>query len=56
MIKLEIENLEYFLNLIGWNVLEMGEIKKGHFVYATKEKYADNKKPANTKVLMIELI
>ena len=56
MIKLEIENLEYFLNLVGWHILEMGEKKKGHFVYATKENYKDKVKPAGARVYMIELI
>jgi len=56
MIKVEIQELDNFLNTIGWNIHEIGERKQGHFVYATKEKYDNGIQPAGVEVLMIELI
>ena len=56
MVKVEIDELDDFLKTIGWNILEIGERKKGHYVYATKENYKDGIKPAGVEVLMIELV
>ena len=56
MIKVQIEDLEYFLNLIGWHIHEIGERKKGHFVYVTKENYQGKIKPMGVEVMSIELI
>ena len=56
MVKVEIDELDAFLKTIGWHIHEIGERKKGHYVYATKEDYSNGIKPMGVEVLMIELI
>lgn len=56
MVKVAIEELEDFLNLIGWHIHEIGERKKGHFVYATKDNYQGKIKPMGVEEMRIELI
>jgi hypothetical protein len=56
MVKVEIEELEDFLNLVGWHIFEIGERKKGHFVFATKDDYQGKVKPMDVPHMMIELI
>ena len=56
MVKVEVGQLDEFLETIGWNILEIGERKEGHYAYATKENYKDGIKPALVEVLMIELV
>ena len=56
MTKVQIENLDDFLNTNGWHIFSDGPRKKGYFIYATKEDYRDKIKPAGAEVLMIELV
>lgn len=56
MIKVEIEKLENFLKVKGWYIYEIGERKRGHYVYATEDDYSDGIKPAGVEVFMIQLI
>ena len=56
MIKVEIDELDAFLKTIGCHILMIGERKKGHYVYATKEDYSNSTKPMGVEVLMIELV
>ncbi len=63
MIKVKIEKLEDFLKVRGWHILALerlrhgiGERKKGHYVYATEDKYSNGIKPADVEVFLIQLI
>ena len=56
MTKVQIENLDDFLNTNGWHIFSDGPRKKGYFIYATKEDYRDKIKPAGVEVLMLELV
>ena len=56
MIKVEVEKLDDFLKVKGWHIHEIGERKKGWYVYATEDDYSDGIKPAGVEVFMIKLI
>tara|TARA_X000001388_G_C2143209_1_gene89505 strand:- start:223 stop:474 length:252 start_codon:yes stop_codon:yes gene_type:complete len=56
MKKVQIENLDNFLDVNDWHIFLDGPRKKGYFIYATKEDYRDKVKPAGVEVLMIELV
>jgi len=56
MTKVQIENLDDFLDTNGWYIFSDGPLKKGYFIYATKEDYKGKIKPAGVEVLMLELV
>jgi hypothetical protein len=56
MKKVQIENLDNFLDANDWYIFSDGPRKKGCFIYVTKEDYRDKVKPAGVEVLMIELV
>jgi len=56
MEKVQIENLDNFLDVNDLHIFSDGPRKKGYFIYVTKEDYRDKVKPAGVEVLMIELV
>tara|TARA_R100000005_G_C4919673_1_gene153513 strand:+ start:72 stop:242 length:171 start_codon:yes stop_codon:yes gene_type:complete len=56
MIKVEVQELDSFLEKMGWHIFLMDKKEKGYNVVATEENYQNKVKPAGVQVMLIELI
>ena len=56
MLKVEVNELDSFLEKMGWHIFLMDKKEKGYGVVATEENYQGKVKPAGVQVMLIELV
>lgn len=56
MIKVNVQELDCFLEKMGWHIFLMDKKEKGYGVIATEENYQGKVKPAGVQVMLIELV
>jgi hypothetical protein len=56
MLKVKVNELDSFLEKMGWHIFLMDKKEKGYGVVATEENYQGKVKPAGVQVMLIELV
>lgn len=56
MIKVKVQELDSFLEKMGWHIFLMDKKEKGYSVVATEDNYQGKVKPSGVQVMLIELI
>ena len=56
MIKVKVEELDNYLEKMGWHIFFIEKKEKGYAVGATEYNYQDKVKPAGVQVMLIELV
>jgi hypothetical protein len=56
MIKVKVEELDNYLEKMGWHIFLIDKKEKGYGVVATEDNYQGKVKPAGVQVMLIELV